>query len=302
MSTIVDRRVDSGALRARGETAPLTDLGPWRLLRRVASGAISDVYQARPREAPEEARASYAVKLLRPEWHNRREAVELVRREALAGRTVSHRHLVPVLSAAVDAPPYFVVTPWIEGESLDRFLTGGERLPLAISLWIVRQVAEALEALHAAGWMHCDIKPENLLVGPGCHITLMDLGFARRVGEAGSAAERVVVGTANYIAPEAFTSKLATDIRSDIYSLGATLFQLLAGRPPFLGATCEAVIAAQQSQAAPKLRCLFPTIPAGVAELVQSMLAKEPLRRPQSPNELINRLVRLEIEALGERF
>lgn len=302
MLTVAEQRITAGEQIPPVGAAPCGELGPWRLLRCVASGPICDVYQACPSAAPLAARASYAVKLLRPEWHARGEAVELVRREALVGRTVSHRHLVPVLAAETSRPPYFVVTPWIEGSTLSALVAGGQRLPVGIALWIARQAAEALDALHAEGWIHGDLKPENLLVGTDWHVTLLDLGFARRAGEVGSAADRVVLGTPNYLAPESFTSKLATDIRSDIYSLGVLLFQILAGRLPFSAKDCAALIAAQQSQPAPKLRRYCPTVPSGVGELVGQMLSKEPLRRPQTPEELIGRLARLEIDALAERF
>ena len=96
-------------------------------------------------------------------------------------------------------------------------------------------MAEALGALDAGGWMHGDVKPSNIFLSPQGHVTLLDLGFARRRGESGTAADRCVMGTGHYLAPECITAAAAADIRSDIYSLGAVLFQILAGRLPLEG-------------------------------------------------------------------
>ena len=300
MSTTVDRR--QVATRVPAESVPPQRLGPWVLVRRVAVGPACDVYQARAADASSSAPASYALKILRPEWNDRPEAVALIQREAVVGRSVSHRHLVAVLGAQLERPPYFVVTPWLEGATLDRHLQAGELPPLATALWIARQTAEALDALHASGWIHGDIKPANMLLSPRMHGTLLDLGFARRHGETGTAANRFGLGTPLYLAPETVTSQTANDIRSDIYSLGAMLFHLLTGRPPFAGDSLESIVTAHRTETPPRLRSLRPTLPSEVAELVHSMLAKDPLRRPQSPRELLSRLVRLEIDALGERF
>ena len=168
-------------------------------------------------------------------------------------------------------------------------------------LWIARQVAEALEALDAAGWMHADVKPSNIFLAPEGHVTLLDLGFARRPLEVGSVVDRCVVGTGSYIAPEMITSALRPDIRSDVYSLGVVLFEMLSGRLPYEGKDLAEVASQHKQARPPDLRRLAPHLPRGVIRLVQQMLAKEPLRRPQSPRELIARLVELEIGSFAER-
>ena len=177
----------------------------------------------------------------------------------------------------------FLVMPSLEGTTLRARLSTGELLDVPTALWIVRQVAEALDALEAAGWVHGDVKPENIFVSSEGHATLLDLGFARRSDEAAQTAERGVMGTAAYLAPERLAAPAEADIRGDIYSLGAVLFESLAGRPAFEGDTLADLLRRQRQSAPPNLLKLVPQLPPDAAWLVRRMLAKDPLRRPQTP-------------------
>ncbi|HVW36506.1 MAG TPA: serine/threonine-protein kinase [Pirellulales bacterium] len=295
------RTSSTPAARALVSAQPLGQIGPWRLVRQAAEGKLCRVYQAQPAEGAANRSAGYALKVLKEASQNDPAAIEVMRREAIVGRKVSHPHLISILSAHVGAAPYFVVMPWLAGATLAEMLAGGNRPPLPVALWIARQAAEALEALDAAGWMHADVKPSNLFVSPSGHVTLLDLGFARRPEETGSAVDRSVCGTVHYIAPEMVTSALRPDIRSDIYSLGVTLYELLAGRVPFDGPDLASLAEQHRQAEPPELRSIAPQLPLGVSRLVHSMLAKEPLRRPQTPRELVERLAALEIETFAER-
>jgi serine/threonine-protein kinase len=166
---------------------------------------------------------------------------------------------------------------------------------------MARQVAEGLDALWTAGWTHGDVKPTNIYTSPEGHVTLLDLGFARSRSETGSAADRCVMGTCQYMAPEAITSALGVDPRSDIYSLGVVLFEMLAGRPPLEAESLAGWASAHRQARPPELRRLAPQVPPAVSRLVSQMLAKHPLRRPQSPAELVDRLAALEIATFAER-
>lgn len=287
-----DRRRE---LDARGR------VGPWQLVRQVAEGNLCRVYQARPADGPLDRSAGYAVKVLLERWQDDTAAIELLRREAIVGRQVSHRHLISVLAAHVGGPPYFVVMPWLAGSTLADLLAAGRRPPLPVALWLARQTAEALGALHVAGWMHGDVKPSNIFVSPSGHATLLDLGFVRRPEETGCVVDRCVAGTFHYIAPEMITSALRPDIRSDLYSLGVTLYELLTGRLPFVGRSLAELAEQHRQSEPPEIRSLAPRLPLDVARLVHQLLAKEPLRRPQTPAELVVRLTVLEIATFAER-
>jgi eukaryotic-like serine/threonine-protein kinase len=280
--------------------------GQWELASFGGCGSLANVFRARLADAAEGAKASYALKMLRPELASNPRAVQLLAREAEVGSSVAHPHLIPIFSASLRRAPYYVVMPWLEGATLKRRLvdslkTSGRTLDLPRALWIVRQTAEALAALDQTGWMHGDVKPGNLMVSPGGHVTLMDLNFARRGEESGAAVDRCILGTFYYIAPELLTSAMRADIRSDIYSLGVVFYEMLSGRRPF-EADDMADLASQHLQATPpELKELVPHLPGSVAQLVRRMIAKDPSRRPQSPAELITELLRLEIETFSER-
>ncbi len=268
----------------------------------AAWGSLARIYRARPAGAATDRPATYAVKMLRPEWEDDPHAIWLLQREALVGQSVSHPHLVPVLAASVLEPPRLLAMPWLEGASLQARLAAGEEFDVPTALWIARQTAEALAALHAEGWLHGDVAAGNIHISSAGHVTLLDLNFARRAGETGSAADRPIMGTASYLAPEYFTSSFQADIRSDIYSLGVVLFEILSGQLPFAGDDLAALAAEHRQAAPPDLGQLAPHVPREVVRLVHWMLAKQPLRRPQSPRELISRLTALEIATFSLRL
>ncbi len=224
------RETPRAALAPRAD-CPLSVEG-WELLERVAEGAYSDVYRARPADRSSPLPAAYAVKVLREPWCDRPEIAELLRCEARVACEVCNPHLISVLAASTVHKPHFLVSPWLNGQTLSRILDSDRGIDLPSALWIARQTAEALHALEATGWIHGDVKPANMIVSPEAHVTLIDLGFARPLGKGGSAVDRPVMGTYQYIAPEMVTSRLATDIRSDIYSLGATFYEMVTGRSP----------------------------------------------------------------------
>jgi len=180
-------------------------------------------------------------------------------------------------------------------------LAQGWQPDVPAALWIARQTAEALEALHRAGWMHGDIKPENIHLGPGGHVTVLDLGFARRPKHPRAGVDRCIVGSWAYLAPEWASSVYPPDIRSDLYSLGVVLFQMLTGRLPFQAESPSEMMAMHRMEQSPDVRRLAPKTPRSVAQLVHRLLAKEPLRRPQTPEDLIEQFVRLEINTFGLR-
>src|SRR5437016_5578737 len=223
------------AAHAKASASPSAEgigLGPWRLAELLADGEWSQVYAAYPSRAPgghshsnwapmgragppdgvarqagsrPRAGAPYAIKLLAESQAENALAVACLQREGVVARQVQHSRLIHVLDVHLDAPPYYLVMPRLAGTSLDRAATQ-RQLSVTMSLCVVRQVAEALSALHDRGWIHADVKPGNIMVSPAGHATLLDLGFARRAEEACDRVRRPLWGALAYLAPDAFTS------------------------------------------------------------------------------------------------
>jgi serine/threonine-protein kinase len=290
---------------------------------RVGHGQWAGVYRARPVNAPLNRAAAYAVKMLHENRQHDPLAIEMLAREAQVSRQVSHPHLIAILESQLKRAPQFLVMPWLEGATLQAYVAARRLLDPPAVLWIARQTAEALDALDQAGWIHGDIKPSNIFLSSQGHATLLDLGLARHREEKAEG-RQAIAGTGYYLAPEHFipcaaqnerssrrrspiipgaehSSSFCPDIRSDIYSLGVVLYQLLAGRLPLEGETLQQMAVAHKQTAPLNLRRVAPHVPPQVAELVHRMLAKDPLRRPQSPAELVAELVRLEIQTFSER-
>ena len=286
---------------ARGPQRLPNQIGCWEPVRLIGEGQLSLIYQVRPVDSAPDQPACHALKVLRAEWQDDTRGLAILAREVHVGRKVTHPHLVPILAANLAEPPYYVAMPWLEGQSLAEYLRAGEAVDLPIVFWIARQVAEALEALHLAGWIHGDVKPSNIMVSPSGHATLIDLGFARHHSERNAVADRPLMGTLHYTAPEMLYSAAGGGVQCDVYSLGVVLFEMLTGRVPF-SAVDVSDLAAQHRQELPgDLRSIVPYVPTRAARLVQQMLAKQPLRRPPL-RDVVDRLVGLEIETFSERF
>jgi serine/threonine-protein kinase len=311
MTLVESTREASRQNFVQADSRPLLGrLGSWQLVGLLSEGNFTRVYQARPatasneraNDAAEHRAAAYVIKVLRKEWWREPQAIEMQRREAWVGSKVSHPNLLPVLSASVGEPPFYVVTPKLEGVALDKLIA--ERAPLAVplALWIARQIADALDALlEATGMIHTDIKPANIVVSPTGHATLIDFGLAQTPNEASRWATRPLAGTLAYIAPEMVTSALAAGPRSDIYSLGVTLYEMLSGRKPWENDDPGELATLHRESKPADLGSIRPNLPAPVGDLVHAMLAKDALRRPSSARELASRLVRLEIDCFSLR-
>jgi serine/threonine protein kinase len=273
-------------------------VGAWQLDSCLGEGRWTRVYRARAHD--ECGNADYAVKLLKPEFARDPLAIGLLQREARAAGELAHPNLVSILAAHIDGPPFFLVSPYLEGATLHQTIRGQGRLSTPHALWIARQVCEGLRAMHAAGWLHGDIKPDNVYVTKNGHATVCDLGLARHQDQTLSS-DQALAGTPAYLAPEALSSHLELSSASDVFSLGVTLFEALTGQLPFPHEDPLELAEALLTQPPPNPRRLAPHLPASVTRLLRHMLAKTPLRRP-SLDELIPWLVDLEIETFDDRL
>jgi serine/threonine protein kinase len=269
----------------------------YELIKLLGGGPLTQVYTALELGRGEPC----AVKLLRPEWQNDATAIKLFQREARAGLAVRHTHLVRLLDAHATRPPYFLALEMLPGESLRQRLKRAYQLEPATSIWMVRQTAEALAALHRAGFVHGDIKPENIRLVDDGTVKLIDLGFAHRSGENQSLLQQgYVLGTINYLAPELCGLDADGDDRSDLFSLGVTLFEMLAGRLPYPYGTTRQVLQEHRSEDPADVRSFVPGLPAALVTLVGRLLARQPENRPPA-RAVVQQLVALEIATLRRR-
>jgi serine/threonine protein kinase len=268
----------------------------YELLRCLGGGPLTEVFSARRCDTD----AGCAIKLLRAEVAGDGTAVQLLRREARAGLSVRHPHVVRVLDAHVTCAPYFLVMELLSGESLRARLRRDYALDLRTAFWVARQAAEGLLALHRAGFVHSDVKPDNCRLTDAGRAVLVDLGFAHRPGEnAKLAGDGYVLGTVDYLAPELCGPGPAAGFASDWFSFGLTLCEMLAGRLPYpVGTTAETMERHRHQPAGEWLRRNAGQWSERLTTLLEGLLQIDPSARPAGAL-VVHELIALEIAALG---
>jgi len=252
-----------------------TTLGPYKILAPLGAGGMAEVYLA---EDPKHHR-QVAIKVLTPEIAAAVGPERFLREIEIAAK-LTHPHILPVHDSGSAEDLLYYVMPFVEGESLRQRLTREKQLPVEDALRIAREVADALSYAHSRGVVHRDIKPENILLEAG-HAVVADFGIARAIAAAGGEAltqTGIVVGTPAYMSPEQAAGG-DVDGRSDLYSLGCVLYEMLAGQPPFTGPTAESLARQHLTVTPHPVTALRPAVPAVVAAALQRALAKTPADR-----------------------
>jgi serine/threonine-protein kinase len=262
-------------------------------------GTFAEIWKVRQRTTGN----VFALKRLRPEYVDDEGARRMLINEATAGRAVTGKHIVHVIQSDHNASPPFNLLEWLDGETLGQQLDSGQSLSVGTIIWIARQCAQGLNDLARAGYSHGDVKPENIFLETGGQAKLIDLGFAESIGEPRALGQvRCITGTPEYMAPESCLRGTVDPLLRDMYSLGVVIFRLLSGRLPFEAPTVEQVLRLHGSARPPALGELCPSAPDDLIDLCRRLLAKQPVRRPQSYSSLIRELTALELETLHARF
>lgn len=293
------------ALLARGHADGFF-LDSYKILDRLGKGHMAGVYKAiHPSDQ------LVAIKVLPPSRAREEEAVQRFHREARLAIKLTHPNIVRVfqLGQAIQEngdPLYYIVMEYLPGETLEEIIARRGRLPVAEAVRLIYQALQGLEHLFSQGLVHRDLKPSNLMLvsaNPtpdtpqqfdtlGSTLKIVDMGLSRNIFESsqidppeddGLTRENTLLGTPDYMSPEQSRDSTSIDIRSDIYSLGCVLYQLLAGQIPFKESNLIRLLLRHATETPRPLVEFNPEIPGDLQQVVDSMMAKEPKKRPSTP-------------------
>jgi serine/threonine-protein kinase len=254
----------------------------YEIERELGRGGMATVYLARDMRHDREV----AIKVLSPDL-SRAFGFERFQREIAITAKLSHPNILPLHDSGESDGRLFYVAPFVRGESLRARLRREQQLPVRDAIAIAVGVASALEHAHAHGVVHRDIKPENILLSDG-HAIVADFGIARALEHGASehlTATGVSIGTPAYMSPEQSVGE-PTDERSDMYSIGCVLYEMLAGEPPFTGPTAQSIIAKRLANTAPDVRLCRDSVDEVLAGTVARCLARNPADRIRRASEL----------------
>jgi serine/threonine-protein kinase len=258
-------------------------LNRYKIVEKIGGGGMSVVWKAYDLVLDR----SVALKILRPEMSEDEDFVRRFKREAQSVASLSHPNIVNIYDVGEDCGLYFIVMELIgEGETLRDRLKVERRLAVPDALDVASQICEALSHAHARRIIHRDIKPQNILLTEEGHVRVADFGIARALGGISTTSTDTVVGSAPYISPEQARNGMVST-RSDLYSLGVVIYEMLSGKPPFGGDNPVAVALQHVEADAPSLRENYPSIPQAVDDLVKKAMAKDPDARFQTAEEVL---------------
>ncbi len=267
----------------------IKQLGPYKILKKLGEGGMGAVYLAQDTGANRQV----ALKVLPKKHSSDQSFLSRFRREARATGSLNHANIVAAYTTGEDMGVHYFAMEFCDGEPLDAKVKRETMLAWDVAVNITTQVARGLKHAHDSGLIHRDIKPANILLTKDGVAKILDLGLSKNIGDAElsfNTQTGVALGTPHYISPEQARGDKVIDGRTDIYSLGATLYQLLTGQTPFQGSTAAMIMMKHITGTLPNPQDLNPDVPDGVVLVIQRMMAKEPSDRYRDCDALLRDL------------
>lgn len=288
--TSEEKYPSSGKEASSGDAhADLRTFGRYVIEKKLGEGGMGAVYRA----VDSNLKRTVALKILPRDKATNDILVKRFQAEAQAAAQLRHKNIVCVYDSGELDGYLYIAMEYVDGIDVQDLVMRKGGLSVKRSLDIIKQVAKALEHAHVQTIVHRDIKPANLLIDRDGNVKLADMGLARSIAEteeAGITRAGTTVGTVDYMSPEQARDSKSADCRSDMYSLGATWYHMLAGRPLFPHGDLLNKITAHASQAPPDPRDIRPNVPESVVQIMHRMLEKSPDRRYQTPTDLLHDL------------
>jgi serine/threonine-protein kinase len=254
----------------------------WLIEGRIGQGAMGSVFKGRDTKQSRPV----AIKILAPEHCRKPKVLARFEREAKLMTTLRHPNIIQIYGVGRRGALPYIAMQFLEGMTLyDVLKHKGGKLTAGETMAVVKQISAGLSFIHHHGLVHRDIKPQNVFVSPGGHVTILDLGVVRDKSNPGLTKPGAMVGTPYYMSPEQITGTEEIDKRTDVYALAAMTFELLVGRPPFLGTSNFEVLYAHRTQPAPDASVLAKNVSKDAAKALQQGMAKTREERPQSATE-----------------
>lgn len=268
--------------------------GRYEILKLLGEGGMGAVYRARDAELER----MVALKVIRPELARNEQILKRFKQELILARQVTHRNIIRIFDLGHAEGMRFITMEYIEGEDLSSVLEKRTKLPAAEAVAIMIQVARGLEAAHAEGVVHRDLKPQNIMIDAQGKCSVMDFGIARSVDASSMTRTGALMGTPTYMSPEQAQGQ-KVDARSDLYTLGIIFYELLTGKAPFEADNPMATLVRRiQEKPQPPIE-IEPSIPKDINAIVMKMLGTQPAERYQSAAEILQDLDAWEGERTG---
>jgi len=270
-------------------TTGTTFAGRYQVIEEIGKGGMGKVYKVLDKEID----GKVALKLIRPEIVTDKKTIERFRNELKMARDISHKNVCRMYDLNKDEETYYITMEYVPGEDLKSFIRRAGQLSVGKSIAIAKQVCEGLVEAHRLEVVHRDLKPQNVMIDREGNVRIMDFGVARSLKEKGITGVGVMIGTPEYMSPEQVEGK-EVDQRSDIYSLGVIIYEMVTGRVPFEGDTPLSIAVKHKIEAPRSPKEINAQIPDDLSRVVLKCMEKDKEKRCQSASELLSELANIE--------